>query len=278
MIERLNMLLPGERLLYAIMIGGGILLPFAIFKWVLNPEYYRRFRNRPNTFTPFDFILLLLVWLTMNFILGRLAAMAAEGDRVTVKLIVILSVQLAIVPLELYICKYRFAGGLGRGGLGLMWKNLFSDVILAAACIIVVLPVCNVLAGAVTYWLRQFPDFSLHEHELLRSLGSVGTGGKILIIVSATVGAPVFEELFFRGILQSMLRRALSPWPAILITGIFFAVVHPEIQNWPSLMILAASLGWTYEKTGRIMLPILIHAMFNAVYIAAYLLGVPKVL
>jgi len=43
-------------------------------------------------------------------------------------------------------------------------------------------------------------------------------------------------------------------------------------------MILAASLGWTYEKTGRIMLPILIHAMFNAVYIAAYLLGVPKVL
>jgi membrane protease YdiL (CAAX protease family) len=63
-----------------------------------------------------------------------------------------------------------------------------------------------------------------------------------------------------------------------LLTGLLFIIVHPEIQNWPSLLLLSTALGFAYEKTGRITLPILIHSIFNATYITAYLLGVPQTL
>lgn len=277
MVDRWYNLLPGERLLYSILAAGVVLLPFVLWKWVFNPKYYNRFHTRPNGFLPFDFILLLLVWLTINYVFSSMAGLFTGGTKMVVKLAAILVTQLIIIPLELYICKQRFFAGLRERGLGLTKKHLYSDAILAVACIIIVLPVCNVLASTMTYWLKQFPQIPLHQHVLLQDLMNVGVGGKILIIISAVVGAPFFEELFFRGILQSMLRRVMSPWPAILITGAIFTVVHQEIQNWPSLLLLAAALGWAYEKTGRITLPIMIHALFNAVYITAYLLGVPKI-
>jgi hypothetical protein len=90
-----------------------------------------------------------------------------------------------------------------------------------------------------------------------------------MIILAAVVLAPFGEELLFRGVLQSMLRRYLhSPWVAISITSVLFAAIHyPFIDSLPALFALSLVLGCSYERTGRLYSPIMIHMLFNLVMV-----------
>ena len=78
--------------------------------------------------------------------------------------------------------------------------------------------------------------------------------------------------MFFRGIVQSMLRRwTRGVWPAVLASSALFAAFHiNQPQAIPSLFALAVALGYSYERTGRLFAPILAHALFNAVNLAVW--------
>jgi membrane protease YdiL (CAAX protease family) len=113
------------------------------------------------------------------------------------------------------------------------------------------------------------------KHEMLQileRLPQLGLQWKLLLAFSAIVLAPVTEEIFFRGLCQSVLRKYLKrPWAAVLITAALFAAMHAtsELPALPALMILGIVLGYNYERTGRLWAPILIHSMFNALSIVA---------
>lgn len=81
--------------------------------------------------------------------------------------------------------------------------------------------------------------------------------------------APIFEELVYRGMLQSAFVRAFSrPWIAILATSVVFAIMHHGTgMPWYALLsifTLSVGLGVAFERTGRIGVPIVAHALFNA--------------
>lgn len=74
------------------------------------------------------------------------------------------------------------------------------------------------------------------------------------------------EEFFFRGWLQTLLRKNLKPVLAILVTSLLFALAHSLIQvQWWHFSIFFPGLvfGWLKEKTGAITAPILFHAVSN---------------
>jgi hypothetical protein len=109
-------------------------------------------------------------------------------------------------------------------------------------------------------------DFIIDPYQVYeaRAAGAVWI---VVATVSAVVLAPLAEEIFFRGLLQSSLKRYFrNPWPAVLITSLVFALVHwqHEAQATPSLLVLGVVLGYNYERTARLGGPILIHALFNA--------------
>ena len=105
---------------------------------------------------------------------------------------------------------------------------------------------------------------------MLKAMRATSAGWNVLGMVSAIVLAPLAEETFCRGLLQSMLRRYTHrPWVAILLAGAVFAVLHyPYWQHMPALFVLALAIGYNYERCGRLYPAILIHALFNAVNIA----------
>ncbi|HEY8749510.1 MAG TPA: CPBP family intramembrane glutamic endopeptidase [Tepidisphaeraceae bacterium] len=149
------------------------------------------------------------------------------------------------------------------------------------------------------------------EHPLLRALGE-GPGPivKAAIILGACIIAPLGEELVFRAHLQTLLLRtiqwlagfgnqqaeappvlptveglppipyqrplpAIRPWMswlAILITSALFAIIHP-IWSAPIIFLLAIFLGYAYERTGNLWVPITMHAMFNTVSTLLFLAG-----
>ena len=92
----------------------------------------------------------------------------------------------------------------------------------------------------------------------------------VLLGLSVVVMAPLSEEVFFRGLVQSMLRRYLHrPWVAVVVTGLLFSLLHwPYWYSMPALLALGIAIGYNYERTGRLWAPILIHALFNALNLA----------
>jgi len=65
-----------------------------------------------------------------------------------------------------------------------------------------------------------------------------------------------------------MVRSYLGrPWPAILLTSVLFATVHGNVTHWPALFVLSLGLGYAYEKSGSLLRPLFMHAMFNGISI-----------
>ena len=89
-----------------------------------------------------------------------------------------------------------------------------------------------------------------------------------LAIALAVVGAPVYEEVLYRGIVQQALVGAgMRRWPAILTTSVLFTLVHlsavTSVDGLLALFVLSIGFGWVYEKTGRLSASITMHAAFN---------------
>ncbi len=93
-------------------------------------------------------------------------------------------------------------------------------------------------------------------------------GVESLVFLSLVVLlAPLVEEIIFRGMLLSRMRRSMGAWPAILLSGAAFAGVHLIDPNAvfavPGLFLIGAALAWTALRTGDLSLPIFVHAGVN---------------
>jgi len=178
------------------------------------------------------------------------------------------------------------------------------------------------------------------EHELLGAMKQASSAAKMLLVFGACVMAPLFEEVLFRGHMQTLLGRlftrgrrapqnlnapvaltvtapavsggdiatevtkplgdgvlvpefvpssapayasvvlpippidyASAPrppvgdsasmrWLAVVITSVVFAIIHP-LWTAPLIFLLSLCLGYAYERTGSLWVPIVMHAMFN---------------
>jgi len=175
--------------------------------------------------------------------------------------------QLVLIGGTLTVAAMSFRHGLGRG-LGLRFRRIHWDAARAVIAYLAVVPLCY---AALYISNSLLPPSLKTAHPMLTFLQS-RRGSPLwvaLVWISAVVLAPLAEELFYRGLIQSMLRRyGLKPWPAIAITSLVFAASHAgQVQDMLALLILAVALGYNYERTGRLIAPVLLHAIFNAVTI-----------
>lgn len=100
---------------------------------------------------------------------------------------------------------------------------------------------------------------------------------QLLVLVVVAVGAPIIEEIIFRGMLLSILRRSLSKWPAILISAAVFSAIHLVDPNAiavvPGLFLLGVALGWAALRRGDLSLAIAMHSGINLLAAVTLLYG-----
>ena len=171
----------------------------------------------------------------------------------------------------------RGAPDAGRAGL----RARLMDLPAGLLALLITLPLVQ-LAGVVgglmhTLVAGEPPDAVAHA-TLTEIMKSRGDPWVWLLIFAATMLGPVVEELVFRVFLQSsLLRVTRSPWVAVVVTGALFALMHragPEPVPWHavgSLFVLGVGLGAAYERTRRLGVPMVMHALFNAGNVAAAL-------
>ncbi len=86
---------------------------------------------------------------------------------------------------------------------------------------------------------------------------------QILLGISAVIVAPLVEETVFRGFIYGVLKRYTDGWFAAVCSALFFSVVHMHVGSFVPLFILALGFCAAYEMTGCLLVPILMHALFN---------------
>jgi membrane protease YdiL (CAAX protease family) len=85
--------------------------------------------------------------------------------------------------------------------------------------------------------------------------------------------APVAEEMFFRGFIQTRLVARFGAWPGILITSFLFGLLHLDAIHTPLSMVIGIFLGWAAVASGTVLVAVLLHAVNNvaSVLLTAYL-------
>lgn len=148
---------------------------------------------------------------------------------------------------------------------GMRHMPLRSAALWALGSIVVVYLVMT----AVNYLVVEhvfggdLPDGSDQEPvEAFKRAG--GFGFRFLLGAAAVVVAPVAEETIFRGFLYGITKRFTDRWFAAILTSLIFACVHRHVGSTVPLFILALGFSVIYEVTGSLVVPMMMHAMFNA--------------
>jgi membrane protease YdiL (CAAX protease family) len=87
-----------------------------------------------------------------------------------------------------------------------------------------------------------------------------------LIVVAVVPG--IFEEMFFRGIVQRLLVRITKrPWLSICLAAAFFSFMHLEFLGFLPRFFLGILLGAAYWYSGSLWTSILAHGLFNGIQV-----------
>ncbi|MEC4985461.1 MAG: CPBP family glutamic-type intramembrane protease [Oscillatoria sp. PMC 1068.18] len=84
-----------------------------------------------------------------------------------------------------------------------------------------------------------------------------------IFFVTASVAAPVFEEIMFRGFLLPSLTRYLPVWGAILGSSLIFSIAHLSLSEVLPLTMLGIVLGFVYTRSRNLLAPMLLHSLWN---------------
>lgn len=91
--------------------------------------------------------------------------------------------------------------------------------------------------------------------------------------LAVVAGAPLAEELVFRGVIQSRLERAMPVWIAIVLQAVLFGFIHGTPVQIGYAFLMGLLFGYICYRTGSILPTIAAHAAFNAMNDPLGLLG-----
>lgn len=132
----------------------------------------------------------------------------------------------------------------------------------------------GVVAQLVVVPLIYFPFRSLIDEGDLerpaRELAERAHGPAfILFAIVIALGAPVVEELFYRGLLLRSLQRYLADGPAVAVSGLIFGATHLQALQFPALALVGVFFAILVVRTGRLGPAIWAHVAFNTITVVA---------
>jgi membrane protease YdiL (CAAX protease family) len=130
-------------------------------------------------------------------------------------------------------------------------------------------------------FIKHLKNFNAPTEKLTG--GAHGAGFAVIAILTV-LGAPFFEELFFRGLLFRALARLFAPArfgptatrtvgvvAAVVLDGLLFGLAHAELEQLAGLAIFGMILAAVSYRTGRLGMNMVSHASFNLVAVLAIL-------
>ena len=225
--------------------------------------------ERPPTWGLGDAVVAVLVGNGAAILLATTWAVAGGESRVTWGLVVLSTLGLWIgfagVPWWASVRKGRASLAADYG-----WRwSLPADIVIGVVTAVVVQFV--VLRVIVELFALFEPDleFSQSSQELAEEVDAPRFA--VLVLVLA-IGAPLAEELFFRGLLLRSLVRRWGSAVGIVVSAVLFGLVHTESGSAAAvgaavtgLAVFGGALAWLTERFGRMGPAICGHIAFNVI-------------
>lgn len=171
---------------------------------------------------------------------------------------IIISYPLMFIPAMLYAsAKSRFDENF-TPGFKMDSNNFgrFSGIQIAAIVTVATLATAF-MTDAISSLMPPMPEWlEATMKELLHA-------PFLITLISVSVFAPLFEEWLCRGIVLRSLLTKYSPATAIIVSAVFFAIIH--FNPWQAIpaFILGLLFGYVYYKTGSLKLTMLMHCANN---------------
>ncbi|WP_066959259.1 CPBP family intramembrane glutamic endopeptidase [Microbulbifer sp. Q7] len=125
------------------------------------------------------------------------------------------------------------------------------------------------LAVLAAFLATQFIVYRLFEIDAGDFMQTLAGSKHLLLALVLVIAAPLLEELVFRGYLfQAWRNTRLGFSGTLLLTSVLFTLLHWGQYNLVQLGFIfafALILGFTREKSGSVLLPMLLHLCNNLV-------------
>ena len=158
-------------------------------------------------------------------------------------------------------------------GLRLEPRDIPLGIVVGLVCQFVLIPIVVTLFSLL--------DDSIDVGQQAKEV--TGDAGGLRLVVLAPflcLGAPFFEELYFRGLLQRAAIRRLRTIGGIAVSALGFGLVHANaLSGWSAVALVVALaafgvvLSWLAHRSGRLGPNLVAHATFNAVTLVALALS-----
>jgi uncharacterized protein len=142
----------------------------------------------------------------------------------------------------------------------LAWKHV-PLAILATLCVLLFFksPFFVLSAG-----LLKLLGQPVNPQEAVTFFAGISSTREIVIfMLAACVAAPVAEEYVFRAGLFRFVRGRIPRWIAFSVPALLFTSLHFSLPAVLSLFFFGVVQSFVYERTGRIAIPIIAHALYN---------------
>ncbi len=170
----------------------------------------------------------------------------------------------SVILTSVLLCRPRKRSFLLLVGCSNAWQRLTSNLSLV---------VMVVTLGLIGDWLIMIGGeaFQSSVHWTEWFVPQVVWGSQIELVkttVEFVVLAPLFEELIFRGILFTTLRKKISFPIAMVASGLVFALAHGYgVIAFLTVLWSGFLWTWAYERTGSVIPGMLAHAINNGVVV-----------
>ena len=139
------------------------------------------------------------------------------------------------------------------------------------------------LAALPLVWIVSFTwqatleacGIATEKQDLLDLFGKTHDPAKLtLMIAMASILAPLTEELTFRAGFFRYLRSRLPRFWAYVLPAAAFALLHWNLSVFVPLFTLGLLFSLVYQRTGRILVTMIAHGLFNLNTVIVVLAGV----
>lgn len=142
----------------------------------------------------------------------------------------------------------------------------FKSFVLITCAGLVSIPLCSAVSE-ITVKTMQRADLSVSATD-----APSGAFATLAFVLAHVIIAPIFEELFFRGLVLERLRRYGDIF-AVLASAMMFSLLHSSLQSFPSAFVSGIIFGLIAIWTGSFLAPTIIHALNNALSVLLILIS-----
>ncbi len=145
--------------------------------------------------------------------------------------------------------------------------------------LILILPGMYFAAGAVSWVvIRLFYGGNANNPQVKDLTGGGGFSwtSLILALITASIVAPIVEELLFRGMLYGWLRTRWSAVGGVTLSAGIFSAAHAIPLILASIFVVGLTLAIVYEKTKSTLATMTLHSLFNTIGVLAVFIDLAR--